>query len=349
MREVTPENAAAYLRETGRLPAGCAVKVVALGWGVSNIVMRVDSEGRPPLVLKQSRERLRTQALWISRLDRIWIERDALQLLGRLLPNGTVPDLVFADDENYLIAMTCAPDDSVVWKEQLLAGETNSAVARSAGTILGTVHADSVGDSALGGRLADTLVFDQLRIDPYYRTVARAHPDLGPRIDRLIDSMATAPDRTFVHGDFSPKNMLVHSGGSGLMLVDFETAHAGDPAFDLGFFLSHLLLKAFRAAPGHEPYLDLTRQFWERYCERAGIAPTNDRIGRAIAHTAGCALARIDGKSPVEYLDAKAQMAVRRFARAGLGAEFRAWESLLDLAVREMQAATSGQGLSGGP
>src|SRR6266481_5289332 len=117
MREVTPENAAEYLRQTGRVAEGRPVCVRALGWGVSNIVMRVDVEGEPPYVLKQARARLRTEAHWVSRLDRVWNERAAMECLGSILPEGTVPRVLFADEDNYLFAMTLAPDDSVVWKE----------------------------------------------------------------------------------------------------------------------------------------------------------------------------------------------------------------------------------------
>src|SRR4051794_39973617 len=137
MREVTPETAADYLRDTGRVPAGRAVAVRGLGWGVSNVVLRVEGEGEATIVLKQSRERLRTKALWVSRLDRIWTERAALELLAGVLPAGTVPEVLFADRENYLFAMTCAPEDSTVWKERLLAGEADPAVARRAGEVLG--------------------------------------------------------------------------------------------------------------------------------------------------------------------------------------------------------------------
>src|SRR5919112_2915118 len=99
MREITPETAADYLRGTGRLPEGREVTVRALGGGVSNVVMRVDVEGLAPFVLKQARERLRTEAYWASRLDRIWTERAALEWLGTLLPGGTVPGVLFDDPE----------------------------------------------------------------------------------------------------------------------------------------------------------------------------------------------------------------------------------------------------------
>lgn len=339
MFEVTPETAAAYLRQHGRLSAQRPVEVRALGWGVSNIVMRVEVEGQPPIVLKQSRERLRTQALWVSRLDRIWTERAALELLGSILPRGVVPAVLWSDEENYLFAMSCAPDDSVVWKERLLAGEADPAIAERAGRVLGTMHADTINHPRLAGRLSDTVIFDQLRIDPFYRTIVKVHPDLGLPIDDLIKAMPAAPEHTFVHGDFSPKNILVHHDG--LTLVDFETAHAGDPAFDLGFFLSHLLLKAFRAAPSETPYLALLDAFWHAYRKRTeGRFDTQALERRTCGHAAACALARVDGKSTVDYLDPERQAGVRRFAHGMLVERVSAWSDLISAAVREMPAAS---------
>lgn len=334
MREVTPETAVEYLREAGRLPSGRAAVAKALGWGVSNVVIRVDVEGEASIVLKQARERLRTKAHWVSRLERIWTEREALGLLVGLLPEGAVPGVLFEDRENYLFAMSCAPDDSVVWKERLLAGEADEAVARQAGTILGAIHAETVGHPGLGGTLADTTVFDELRVEPFYRTIARVHPDLAPRVDELMATLARPPRRCFVHADFSPKNILVHSRG--LTLVDFETAHAGDPAYDLGFFLSHLLLKAVRSAPDSGPILRLTEAFREAYLDRAG--PGDDDLARRTnAHTAACALARVDGTSLVDYLDEPRQDAVRRFARAALLEPPENWEGLVRSLAREMR------------
>jgi 5-methylthioribose kinase len=181
------------------------------------------------------------------------------------------------------------------------------------------------------GPLAETVVFDQLRIDPFYRTIARAHPDLAPEIDALIASLKEPVIRTFVHADFSPKNILVHA--SGLTLVDFETAHAGDPAYDLGFVLSHLVLKGVRAAP----HLALTRVFHDAYLDRASSALDADLVRRACGHAAACALARVDGTSPVDYLDAPRQAAVRRFARAALRERPATWDEVLQFLAREMR------------
>lgn len=343
MREVTPETAPEYAREVGLAPPDARVAAEALGWGVSNVVIRVEVEGRAALVLKQSRERLRTRADWFSRLDRIWTEAAALRLLAGLLPDGAVPAVVFEDRPNYLFAMTCAPADSRVWKELLLAGEAEPDTARRAGALLGAMHAGAAGHPALDGELADATVFDELRIDPFYRTVARAHADLADRLAPLIDPPAGTPGRTFVHADFSPKNLLVHAGG--LTVVDFETAHAGDPAFDLGFFLSHLLLKAIRAAtapgPGPEAYRALTRDFWASYRAATGVGPRDPLVGRSIAHAAACCLARVDGKSPVDYLDEPGREAARRLGRSALLGGPRDWDDLLAIAVREVPASPS--------
>ncbi len=372
MREIDPDTAAAYLRETGRVPIGMKVNARALGWGVSNVVIRVDFEGRdeagnrsekpPPLILKQARERLRTRALWVSRLERIWTEHAALICLAPLLPPGAVPEVVFEDRDNYLFAMTAAPEPNVVWKERLLAVRSTAEVmAEHANTgdaarLLARIHATTFDHSALhdGGLLSDRTVFDQLRIDPFYRTVAAVHPDLRAALEPLMDlpTSSELDHLCFVHGDFSPKNLLVHPTGASLTLVDFETAHAGDPAYDLGFVLSHLLLKGVHAARRFaadgknqgtpDAALSLATTFLDTYRQAASSFPIRlDALDRrAAAHAAANALARIDGKSPVDYLDPPAQEAVRRFARKVLLTPEPTCLDLPELLAQEMRAIT---------
>jgi 5-methylthioribose kinase len=333
MHEITAETAADYLRESGRVSNQTEILVRELSGGVSNIVLRVDISGKPPFVIKQCRERLRVAMEWHAPLDRIWTERAALALLHTILPEGAVPTVLFEDRPEYLFAMTCAPDDAVTWKTRLMAGQINPELAAQLGTILGSIHAEAPGNSALRATLWDRSLFEELRVDPYYRTAARAHPDLGSRIGDLIDAMnRSANERTLVLGDFSPKNILVHSGG--LILLDFECAHAGDAAFDLGFFLSHLLLKTIRAASNDRPlaarYLALTPLFLSTYLERRGLDPAgrSDLVRRAIQHTGACSLARVDGKSPVEYLGARERAVARSFARAALLTGPTTWDDL---------------------
>jgi 5-methylthioribose kinase len=284
MRELNAENTALYLRETGKAPRDAAIVVKELTGGVSNVVLRAQVAGQRPIVIKQCRERLRVAMEWHARLDRIWAERAALDLLAAILPAGMVPEVLFEDRPNFLFAMTCAPDDSVTWKTLLMGGQADPSIAARLGTALGTIHAEAPRHPALRQTLADTSLFDELRIDPYYRTIAQAHPDLAPRIAELIASMdISQADRTLVLGDFSPKNILVHC--EGLVLLDFECAHGGDAAFDLGFFLTHLVLKAIhfeRLRPGSAPrYLELTDRFWTAYLERVGAGSWRGSMARA--------------------------------------------------------------------
>ena len=244
MREVTPENAAEYLRETGRVPPGRAVEAKALGWGVSNVVIRVEVEGEPPFVLKQARERLRTEGP-LGQPARPDLERARGAGAARGGPaRGDGPRRPLRRRGELPLR-----DDLRPGRLGRLEGATPRRRGRPgrrprAGELLATVHAATRDHPALAGRLADTTVFDELRVDPFYRAIARVHPEIAPQIEALIASMSRTDHRCFVHADFSPKNILVHS--QGLTLVDFETAHAGDPAFDLGFFLSHLSLKGLR-------------------------------------------------------------------------------------------------------
>jgi 5-methylthioribose kinase len=343
MRELHAETIAPYLRDTGRAPKDVAIVVKELTGGVSNVVLRAQIAGRPPIVIKQCRERLRVAMPWHARLDRIWAERAALELLAAILPAGMVPQVLFEDRPNYLFAMTCAPDDSVTWKTLLMGGQADAGIAARLGTALGTIHAEAPRHPALRQTLADTSLFDELRIDPYYRTAARAHPDLAPRIGELIASMDIGhAERTLVLGDFSPKNILVHR--QGLVLLDFECAHCGDAAFDLGFFLTHLVLKAIhfeKLVPGSAPrYLELTNRFWTAYLDRIAASSwrPDELVPRAIAHTAACMLARVDGKSPVEYLDADTQDIARRLAIEALQGRPQTWQQMRELVMNQLQS-----------
>lgn len=345
MREIDAETAADYLRQAGRVPEGAGVRVRELSGGVSNIVLRVDIEGHPPFVIKQCRERLRVAMEWLAPLDRIWTESATLGVLREILPDDTVPRVLFEDRPNYLFAMSCAPDNSVTWKSLLMDGQVDPMIAGRLGTLLGTIHAEGAKHPALHGTLADTSLFDQLRVDPYYRTTASRHPDLAPRIESLIAAMdRPEQERTLVLGDFSPKNILVH--GDGLVLLDFECAHAGDPAFDLGFFLTHLVLKEIRAISAMRDnaprYLGLTRDFWGAYLDRRNLGPEEVAalIGRTNRHTAACCLARVDGKSPVEYLDDRGRSLARSFARRALEDEPSSWGDFIHLFVREVEGGT---------
>jgi 5-methylthioribose kinase len=297
MLELTADNAEDYLRQRGVIGPEPA-RVTLLGWGVSNVVLRVEAGSRL-LVLKQSRPQLRTRAAWFSDLDRVYREQEVMEYLEPRLPAGTVPRVLFSDRDNFVFAMSHAPLEAQVWKETLLAGDIAPAVGERTGLVLGRMHAISSRERDQLQHWSDRRVFVQLRVDPFYRSIQKHRPELADRIEALIQRMQSV-SVGLCHGDYSPKNILVHAGG--FTLVDYETAHLGDPGMDLGFFLSHLLLKSIKRHPRRQDFFALTRGFWASYRVEAKLPELADLIEEGIAHCGVCLLARIDGVSPVDYL-----------------------------------------------
>jgi 5-methylthioribose kinase len=326
MQELTAENAVQYVRDCGWV-AGGPVRVEPLGWGVSNLVLRVVMPEHS-FVLKQSRPQLRTVDPWFSDLERVYREEEVMRALFPLLPEPTVPRVLFSDRPNYVFAMTEAPAASRVWKQVLLAGDVDLAVAERAGFILGRMHEATALDPAIVRPFRDRAVFIQLRVDPFYRKVQERRPEVAREVGAIADRMLSCQD-ALCHGDYSPKNILVH--GRGFTLVDYETAHWGDPTMDLGFFLSHLILKAARRVALREKYSNLTRRFWEAYLDVVRFFPANELVSRGIEHFGVCALARIDGTSPVDYLTEEwKREAVRALARWVLRERPLRWEDVLE-------------------
>lgn len=323
---LTTNEAPAYLAATGLIEPSELLTVTELGGGVSSVVILAETPGRR-LILKQALPKLRVQADWPSRPDRSSVEVDAIRAYAPYLPPGAVPVVRHADPARFLFVMDAAPAEAVNWKTQLLAGEANAAVAARAGAILAGMHLGSAKDPAIRVRFDDREFFDTLRVDPYLWQVCRVYPDLRPTIEPLVADML-AHRLALVHGDYSPKNMLVH--GDDLLILDFEVAHWGDPAFDLAFCLNHFLLKAVYQAPAGDRYLVLAHAFWAAYAPALALEPAATLLPRTLLLQGGLMLARIDGKSPVEYItDPAMQERVRRASRRILAERPTALETTL--------------------
>lgn len=319
MVELTESNTIEYLRGQGFLAPQESARPELLGWGVSNLVLRVFRPDDDDFVIKQSRVQLRTPDPWFSRLDRIFREMDLLKLLVTLLPAGVIPHVLLEDRENYLFAMEAVPADHIVWKQALLEGTADQQVAARLGEYLAAVHSGTAYRPDLQSEWGDTEVFDQLRLDPFYRKLAEKFPEFRAHLEETIASL-TRNSVCVVLADFSPKNILL--SGDRITLVDFETGHYGDPAFDLGFFLSHLLLKTVLHRDRFDDYAALTTQFWGTYL--AGMKPVEaypeltatSLQRRTWSQLAGCMWARIDATSKVDYLKQQAEQdAVRTFCQ----------------------------------
>lgn len=335
MIELTTETVPQFLRERGWITEEPAT-VELLAGGVSNMVWRV-CQGAKRLVLKQSRPKLRTEQAWFSDPKRIFREMEVMGWLARKLPPQVVPAILHRDDEHYVFAMSHAPDPAIDWRSTLLQGGFDPVQADWAGRILAVIHTVSQHHRSELEPFRDRTIFEQLRTDPFYRKVQEKHVDLRIRIQSLIDRLHHE-ELGLCHGDFSPKNLLAHPGG--FVLVDYETAHWGDVTMDLGFFLSHLLLKAIWHYPNSEPMLALTLAFWYGYRGAAQSLPIDAWFPAICGHLGVCLLARVDGTSPVPYLRKHSQQeTARRVGRALVlqRHEYGDWQSVLDLFSHELQ------------
>jgi len=307
--ELQANNAEAYLHARGL--ASAATRITELGGGVSNTVLLVETAGRR-FVLKQSLAKLRVEDDWFSDRERIFRESAAMQRLAAHLPPGSLPQILFDDRDNCLFAMTAAPAAAQTWKSLLMSGVIDISVAEKIARMLATIVRTSWRDPESEREFGDQTVFDQLRIDPYYRTTALRHPELRTQFGRLIEESG-ARRVSLVHGDWSPKNFLVCEGS--VMAIDFEVIHFGDPAFDAAFLLNHLLMKSFYRPQWATKLKLAALRLWDAYY--SGIPAECGWIESATVQHLGCLLlARVDGKSPAEYLtDPALRERVRGFAR----------------------------------
>jgi 5-methylthioribose kinase len=263
--------------------------------------------------MKQSLEKLDVVADWRSERSRIFHEALALQKLRPVLGPAALPEVIHTDNERFLFIMTAAPVDSQSWKESLLARRADSQVARNAGILLAKIINASRDDATLSAEFWDRAVFYQLRVEPYYRATASRHPELRREFHDLVTTSINIRT-SLVHGDYSPKNMLVL--GENIFLIDFEVVHWGDPSFDAAFLMNHLFLKAFHLPAVSEQFIALVDDFWKALLAGLGPKAAMGIEFMTLRHLGGLMLARIDGKSPVEYIqDSATKERVRKAAR----------------------------------
>lgn len=308
MLTLTPQTIDAYLRSRGIE----ATRSTPLSGGVSAAVFRVETAS-DRFVVKQSSPQLRTRDAWFSDVTRIFREVEVMKALAEVLPEDVLPRVLWVDRENFAFAMSHAPDGPGTWKEEMLGGHFVAQRAEQAGRVLGRIHEFSAANPERFAAFHDGVVFAQLRVDPFYRTVVRRCPDVAATIEPLIHDLLHRRV-ALCHGDFTPKNMLIHAAG--FTLVDYETATYGEPAFDIGLFLAHLVLKGI-ARPDNAGAIGLDIvQFWLEYETEVTTLDVANLNARSLRHLGACLLSRTDGTSPVDYLPLEEQKdRARRLAR----------------------------------
>ncbi|MAS33035.1 MAG: hypothetical protein CL610_03445 [Anaerolineaceae bacterium] len=292
-----------YLREHGHIGPDETPQVQVLAGGVSNRTVLVRRESGEAWVIKQALEKLRVQVDWFSSPARIHREAAGLRWLSRLAPEGTIPDFVFEDHDAHLLGMAAVPQPHANWKTLLMTGDVQADHARQFGALLATIHRRSCDQhDQVAPAFADTSFFETLRLEPYYAYTAGQVPAARAFLRDLMDD--TRRQRlALVHGDYSPKNILVYQDR--LVLLDHEVIHFGDPAFDLGFSMTHFLSKAHHFPARRTAFAEAARLYWQVYQYDVEVQNFDHALEtRAVRHTLACLLARVAGRSPLEYLDA---------------------------------------------
>ena len=288
-----------YLKGRGLIRQTERPRVSRLDGGVSSRVMLVKRRTGQAWVLKQALPKLRVQVDWFSSPDRVHREAAALRWLADL--GISVPKLLFEDRAHHVLAMDAVGEPHENWKAMLLAGRVESRHIEEFAEILANIHGRSFARRAeIAATFDDRSYFESLRIEPYYLYAAERVPNARKFLIELV-ATTRANRHCLVHGDFSPKNVLVH--GDHLVLLDHEVAHFGDPAFDIGFSMTHLLSKAHHLKVHRARFEQAALRYWEVYWRKAQFDPWAAELEeRAVRNILGCMLARVAGRSCLEYL-----------------------------------------------
>lgn len=307
----------AALERMALVSAHSDLRLIPLAGGVSSDIYRAETP-ETTFCVKRALARLKVAADWRAPVGRNRYEVAWLRKAAGIVPEA-VPKLLGEDPIAGAFAMKWLPPERFpVWKALLRDGAIDVGTARAVGERLGRVHAGTAGRADIAAAFPTDEIFHAIRLEPYLVATGRAHPDLADRFAALVATTASTR-RVLVHGDMSPKNLLV--GPQGPVFLDAECAWYGDPAFDVAFVLNHLLLKGAWKPRWRARYVECYDALVDAYRSHVGWEPWPDLERRTAALLPGLLLARVDGKSPAEYLtDERLRDDVRAFARPRVAA-----------------------------
>ncbi len=295
------------------IDASGTLEIAPLTGGVSSDIVRIRLDDGRQYCAKRALSKLKVATDWQAPLERNQYEVAWLRRANAIVP-GAAPEVVGEDRAHGIALLEYLPaEDYVLWKAELLAGRADPSVATAVATALGRIHAATLNDPSAAAEFPTDHLIDALRLDPYLRFTAGRHPELSERILAVLATTANTK-LALVHGDVSPKNILISKRDGHPVLLDAECAWYGDPAFDAAFCLNHLVLKSIHLPALRDTLLAQAAAFAATWL---GHFPGQLRAGteaRVAALLPCLMLARVDGKSPVEYLSDADRQLVRDLA-----------------------------------
>jgi tRNA A-37 threonylcarbamoyl transferase component Bud32 len=304
---VTLDNAQEYLREKGWVLSNEPVSARVLPSSPRNTVLKITT----PHTCRVLKQAIGREADAAGRSRR---EQDCLAYLSTFQHSCSVPEVIQADFGNRLLLLSCAPENAVSLQQQLMNEDFNVDIAAAAGSLLGWVHATSHSDEEVARRFGDKRFFEEIRLDPFYTEIAAKHPRLASSIGAHAAALATS-SLTFVHGEFTPENVLAE--GERMFLVDCDAGHFGHPSVDTASFLADLTFLMFGAPGWKEEYLTLVLSFWNAYQASADFESESWHARSCLPHLGCLLLARLSHPSsgvPVMTPTANAQAQALAFS-----------------------------------
>ncbi len=293
--------------------AAAGLDIAPLTGGVSSDIVRVTLADGRQFAAKRALPQLKVATEWQAPVERNRYEVAWLRRANAIVP-GAAPAVIGEDRTHGIVLLEyLAPEDYTLWKADLLAGHADPRVPVGVAGALGRIHAATLHDASAAAEFDTDALFDALRLDPYLRHTASRHPGLRERILAVLATTASTR-MALVHGDVSPKNILVSRQDGHPVLLDAECAWYGDPAFDAAFCLNHLVLKSIHLPALGNALVGQARDFAATWLAHFPAAERPGLEGRTAALLACLMLARVDGKSPVEYLTEASRQIVREHA-----------------------------------
>lgn len=312
-QEESWESLLPSILEDAGITATGDLEVWPLAGGVSSDIVRVKLPDGREFCAKRALRKLRVTEDW-----QVPTERNHFEAAWFRLANAIVPDsapAVLGEDRQRGIALLAflPPDKYVLWKDELLAGRYDPSVSRSVANVIGRIHTATLMDSKVAMEFATDALFDALRLAPYLRTISARHPEIASQVLACLETTRSTKI-ALVHGDLSPKNILVNRRDAHPVILDAECAWYGDPVFDVAFCLNHLVLKSIHMPMLAEPLLSQAREFFGLWLAHFPPEMQGALEMRTATLLPCLMLARVDGKSPVEYLTPPSQQLVRDIA-----------------------------------
>ncbi len=311
MNSVFEQRCGLLMESLGLCQSQDITDVKRLTGGVASDIATVTFPGKTVCV-KFALGKLKVNEDWFAPVHRGKAEFAWLQAAGQAVPESVPALYGWSQAQNGFAMEFISGPDVYLWKTALLAGKQHTGEAATVAQTLGRIHAASVEANFDRSAFHNTDDFESLRVEPYLRFTAQHNSDLAARIHKIADQLVES-SVALVHGDVSPKNILFRHANA--VILDAECATMGDPAFDVAFALNHLILKSIHLPDSSENLRTAALQLWDNYAPFIDWEKASQMEARVCALLPVLMLARIDGKSPIEYLSDESRHKVRHIAR----------------------------------